>query len=168
MSFEPPDRTVHRVPLSAYQTPPTPVLDMLVAYEGSSTVEDICRYLQITAKTYYAWMERSEAFQKAVLYLRGKADDAVVSSLHRRATGYDAVETKAVKVKDADGNEEVEVVEVLKHIPGDVQAQKFWLSNRQRDQWSERVVVEEGEHWHRMLEKMERVIDGTATEVTDE
>lgn len=78
---------------------------------------------------------------------RGKivADVAVENALYKRALGYDAVETVAVKVKsiyfDERDNkcqkEEVVTVDTIRHIPADPGAQKFWLINRQKDSWKD-------------------------------
>ncbi len=78
---------------------------------------------------------------------RGKivADVAVENALYKRALGYDAVETVAVKVKsiyfDERDNkcqkEEVVTVDTTRHIPADPGAQKFWLINRQKDSWKD-------------------------------
>lgn len=78
---------------------------------------------------------------------RGKivADVAVENALYKRALGYDAVETTAVKVKsiyfdDRDNKcqkEEVVTVNTIRHVPADPGAQKFWLINRQKDSWKD-------------------------------
>ncbi len=78
---------------------------------------------------------------------RGKivADVAVENALYNRCLGYNAIETKEVKLKDIYYDEHdnkcqkerVEVVEVQRHIPADPGAQKFWLMNRQKDSWKD-------------------------------
>lgn len=68
----------------------------------------------------------------------------VEESLFKRATGYNYKEKTPVKVKreymDEEGNkltkEEVEVVEIEKHSPADVNAAKFFLLNKARKVWS--------------------------------
>lgn len=68
----------------------------------------------------------------------------VEESLYKRAIGYNYKESTPVKVKreviDEDGNkltiEEVEVVEVTKHSPADINAAKFFLLNKAKKVWS--------------------------------
>lgn len=78
---------------------------------------------------------------------RGKnqADFKVENSLYKKATGYETKETVAAKVKDIyyddKGNkcqkERLDTVEVIKEIPPDVTAIKFWLINRNKGRWKE-------------------------------
>jgi len=78
---------------------------------------------------------------------RGKnqADFKVENSLYKKATGYETKETVAAKVKDIyyddKGNkcqkERLDTVEVVKEIPPDVTAIKFWLINRNKGRWKE-------------------------------
>jgi len=69
----------------------------------------------------------------------------VENSLYKKATGYETKETVAAKVKDIyyddKGNkcqkERLDTVEVVKEIPPDVTAIKFWLINRNKGRWKE-------------------------------
>lgn len=78
---------------------------------------------------------------------RGKnqADFKVENALYKKATGYESRETVPVKVKetyyDDRGNkcqkEKLDTVEVIKEVPPDVSAIKFWLVNRKQGKWKE-------------------------------
>lgn len=67
------------------------------------------------------------------------ADARVTQSLFKRALGYNIREEKAFSYMG-----DVEVVKVLKHIPSDVNAAKFWLKNRQREKWREAPEPQQG------------------------
>lgn len=78
---------------------------------------------------------------------RGKnqADFKVENALYKKATGYEVKETVAVKLKeiyyDDKGNkcqkEKLDTVEVIKEIPADTPAIKFWLINRKQGRWKD-------------------------------
>lgn len=76
---------------------------------------------------------------------RQEANSKVEQSLYMRATGYNYTEHKEVKCRDVyfdeDGNkcskEHVVIVELQRHIPGDVAAQKFWLVNKKKQEWKD-------------------------------
>lgn len=54
----------------------------------------------------------------------------------RRATGYEVTETKReYKVNEQGELELTRAVEQVKHVPGDMQAVKFWLTNREPELW---------------------------------
>lgn len=71
--------------------------------------------------------------------------EAVEKSLFERAKGYEVIETVPVKVKknytDENGNkcseEQVVIVEQTKHVPADVGAAKFFLTNRSKKEWQD-------------------------------
>jgi hypothetical protein len=58
-------------------------------------------------------------FAEAVRDAEGSADDVVQNSLYQKAVGHEAV--------DREGN--------VYHVPGNVEAQKFWLANRRTSEW---------------------------------
>lgn len=70
---------------------------------------------------------------------------SVEVSLFQRAKGYDRIEKVPIKVKEEyynkDGKkcsiERVEIVEKVIHIPADVQAAKFVLTNKAKKEWLE-------------------------------
>jgi hypothetical protein len=74
----------------------------------------------------------------------------VAVKLHARATGFDYLEGHPIKLKTVeykDGNkvgesERVEIVNVTKVVPPDTGAGIFWLTNRQKKYWKQRVSAE--------------------------
>ncbi len=87
----------------------------------------------------------------------------VEESLYKKAIGYNYIEEVPVKVKneyfDEDGNkytkEEVEVVQVKKHSPADVQAAKFFLTNRAKRIWQDNPHKVENDKESLKLKKKE-------------
>lgn len=66
------------------------------------------------------------------------ADARVAESLYHRAIGYSHDDVKIVVTKD----EGVVAVPIVKHYPPDAAAGIFWLTNRQRGLWRNRVTNE--------------------------
>ena len=62
--------------------------------------------------------------------------EEVENSTFKAALGFYYHEDSYVKVKDAAGNERVEVVSLKKFHPPSVDAQKFILTNKDRENWA--------------------------------
>jgi hypothetical protein len=86
----------------------------------------------VSVPTFEKWKRTKARFRKAIKRGKTPADAEVVHSLHKRATGYTYIEDQVITSKG-----ETIVIPVRKHIPGDVAAQKFWLSSRQKGRWSD-------------------------------
>lgn len=137
---------------------------------GAGTITDICTLLGVPYRSVYQWMNEHEDFSHAVMRVRERADQLVVSAMRKRATGYSIENpvkvtektTRWVKASDLydiealtelgyepDEEIEVEVRDVKEretiqhtHVPADPNAAKFWLTNRQRKDWTERKEVD--------------------------
>lgn len=110
-----------------------------VLAERGATDAEIADALEVSVRTVYRWKGESPEFCQALNAGKEFPDDRVQRSLYQRATGYDYVEQQAFKVKVGQYEERVDVVEVLRHQPADTTAQIFWLKNRRRDEWRDRI-----------------------------
>ena len=118
-------------------------------------VDEICAYLSqgmtqdeaseragIHRDTFYEWKNTKTDFSDAIKaarkdFLRMQCGD-VIKSLYKRAAGYD-VEEPEIVYGDRDGKPYIKQKKVrTKHIPADVAAQKFLLTNLYPDDWKER------------------------------
>lgn len=93
----------------------------------------------VSVRTLHRWKLDSEEFCHALKAGKEIADERVARALYQNATGYDYRETQAVKVKSGQYEERVELVEVEKHKPAETAAGIFWLKNRRRDEWREKI-----------------------------
>ncbi|RUV65216.1 MAG: hypothetical protein E5X35_11545 [Mesorhizobium sp.] len=103
----------------------------------NATDEKLAEFLQFSVATLTKYKRDHPSFAAAIRAGKENADFDVAESTHFRATGGMVFETQAVKVKAKDDHtgkviERVEIVEVQKYIPPDVQAQRLWLMNRSR------------------------------------
>lgn len=94
-----------------------------VVFDLGGTNADAARALQVDEQTIAVWLDTRPEFS-AVQKNKDHADAEIVQSLFQRAKGYIA----------PDGT----------HIPGHPTAQIFWLKNRQRDKWRDRVEADLG------------------------
>ena len=106
------------------------------------TQAEACERAGIHVDTFHDWKNNKPEFSEAIKaarkdFLRMQCGD-VIKSLYKRAAGYD-VEEPEIVYGDRDGKPYVKQKKVrTKHIPADVAAQKFLLTNLYPDDWKER------------------------------
>lgn len=99
-------------------------------------------FFGIHRATLYRWKLEHQDFCDSIKTAKEVADDRVERSLYQKATGYDITEEQAIKLKVEQHKEEVEVVEVRKHVPADTTAAIFWMKNRRSGEWRDKQEVE--------------------------
>lgn len=104
-----------------------------------ATDDEIAGFFDVHRSTVYRWKLEHPEFCNAVKSAKEVADERVERSLYQKATGYDYTEEQAFKIKTGQYEEEIEVSEVRKHEPAETTACIFWLKNRRRDQWRDKV-----------------------------
>lgn len=107
-----------------------------------ATNNEMADFFEVNIDTFKLWRNVHPEFNDAVKVGREKPDDRTERSLYETANGYDYMEEAAIKVRDSDGNERVEVVKVQKHQPPDPRAAMFWLSNRRPKDWQIKRTIE--------------------------
>lgn len=124
-----------------------------------ATDMEIADFFEVSARTVYRWKLDHDDFCQAINAGKEVADERVVRSLYQKATGYDYVEEQAIKVKKAQYEEEVEVVEVTRHQPADTTAQVFWLKNRRKEDWRDKQEITGADGGAiNLVHKIERII----------
>lgn len=99
-----------------------------------STDEEICGIIGISLSTLNVWKSKHIEFMDALKKGRDDADANVANRLYQRAMGF---EHDSEEIKVVDG--EVERVPIRKIYPPDTTAAIFWLKNRQRGKWRDKV-----------------------------
>lgn len=107
-----------------------------------ATDDEMADYFGVHRATIYRWKLEHEEFCDAIKSAKTFADERVERSLYQKATGYDVTEEQAVKIKTDQYKEEVEVVEVRKHVAADTTAAIFWLKNRRKEDWRDKTESE--------------------------
>lgn len=113
-----------------------------------ATDREVAEFLEVSESTLNSWKHQYQEFQESLKLGKDEADERVVKSLYRRATGYsfDAVKIFPPKFgHDAEGNAastEATMVPYVEHVPPDTTACIFWLKNRRRTEWVDKVSTE--------------------------
>jgi hypothetical protein len=114
------------------------------------TINDLALFFGVARSTIYLWKSQFPEFSDAIEQGRLRADSLVAERLFERAVGFEWIEQQAFKVKRVEYHEngkkaleteEIKVVEVLRVLPPDTAAGKFWLTNRHPDLWTEKPVT---------------------------
>ena len=99
------------------------------------TDDQIAKNMGISRSTLNEWRNKYPDISDALKKSKELADREVENALYKRAIGYEYTETKTV-ISDKDG---VKTETVVKQVAPDVTAQIFWLKNRKRDQWRDKI-----------------------------
>ena len=122
-----------------------------------ATDDEIADFFGVSARTIYRWKNENETFCQSLKVGKAEADDRVERSLYQNATGYEFTEEQAIKVKVEQYKEEVEVVEVTRHKPADTTAAIFWLKNRRKADWRDKVDLN-----HDVSDPLKELLDQVA------
>jgi len=91
----------------------------------------------VNLETVEKWKKEHPGFLRALNQNAARLDSEVAESLFDQAVGYQYTTQESKKVKDKDGNERLEVVDVVKHVAPKVNATIHWLKCRQPELWRE-------------------------------
>lgn len=106
--------------------------------------EQMAHNIGITTTTLYDWKKKYPAFSEALARGKEVVDIEVENALLKRAKGYDYVETTSELIADKNAkNKAVMKVtkRVTRHVPPDVKAIVFWLTNR-KPEWRDKQEKE--------------------------
>lgn len=102
---------------------------------GATDVE-LADFFGVSIRTLDGWKVRHEEFLRALKASKEEADNRVERSLFQRATGYTH---DAVKIFMPAGAKKPVFAEYREHVPPDTTACIFWLKNRRREEWRDKV-----------------------------
>ena len=111
----------------------------------------IAKNMGIGEATLYRYKANHPEIKEALRKGKEVVDIEVENAMLKRALGY----TIRIVEQKIDRFGDVHDCERDVHIPGDVTAQIFWLKNRRRQQWRDKVEVEKGES----IQKIEIIND---------
>lgn len=103
------------------------------------TDEQIANNIGIKRQTLYDWKKKYDDISYALNKGKEVVDYEVENALLKRALGYTYKDQIAIKKRNPDGSESVELREVEKTVAPDVTAQIFWLKNRKPDKWKNKI-----------------------------
>jgi hypothetical protein len=114
-------------------------------------VAEACGVSERTLHRY----KHDEEVMAVVMRGKKKANERIIQSLFKRATGYEYAEVTmepVLSIRQKDGvkekvmmtSEQQVTKTVIKHVPADQGAIEFWLTNREPDEWKKKIDVESG------------------------
>lgn len=115
-----------------------------------ATDAELAEHFGVAESTFYKWKTEFPEFSEAIKRAKTPADAEVAAALFERATGAEWIEQQAIKVKEVkyEGGkrvseiERVEVVDVTRRAPPDTTSMIFWLKNRRKIEWRDKVETE--------------------------
>lgn len=129
--------------------------DKLILLEGWArdglTYEQIAHNMGIGLTTLKEWRQKQPTIQSALKKGKEVVDIEVENALLKRALGYTITLKKQKVDKEGCVHDLFEDV----HVPGDTTAQIFWLKNRKRQQWRDKVEYENtGENKNGVMDEL--------------
>ena len=129
--------------------------DKLILLEGWArdglTYEQIAHNMGIGLTTLKEWRQKQPTIQSALKKGKEVVDIEVENALLKRALGY----TITLKEQKLDKEGCVHTLEKDVHVPGDTTAQIFWLKNRRKQQWRDKVEYENtGENKNGVMDEL--------------
>lgn len=121
---------------------PTPFTDLKIEQvkklisKGFSDSE-IAQFIGVTSVTYYGWKSKHKVFFSEVEVFKKQQNANVRRSLYERSIGYSHEAIKFFVIKG-----KIVGQKFIEHYPPDTEACKFWLKNKEPDEWRERQEVE--------------------------
>lgn len=110
----------------------TKVLEMA---ERGATDMEIADALDVSVRTLYRWKAEREDFRHALKIAKDEADARVERTLYERALGYEHDAVKIFCSKDG----QVTKVPYREKVAPDTTAIIFWLKNRKREDWRDKI-----------------------------
>lgn len=115
-----------------------------------ATDKELASFFCVSESTVNKWKVDHKEFSESIKGGKEIADMEIVHELYKGAKDKVVTEQQAFKVKsvswDAKGRrcekESIEVVDIEKTIPADFRNQQFWLKNRQKEHWRDKVEVD--------------------------
>ena len=120
----------------------------------------IAKNMGISEATYYLYKKNHPEIKEALRKGKEVVDFEVENALYKRAIGY----TIRITEEKLDKEGCVHNCERDLHIPGDVTAQIFWLKNRKRMQWRDKVEYSNDGGEINKLDELLKEIKKDATE----
>jgi hypothetical protein len=104
-----------------------------------ATDQEVADFFDVDVRTVYRWKHDHDEFCQALKVGKAIADDRVERSLYQRAVGYEQEEVKIFMPANAPAPV---YAPYRSKVAADTTAAIFWLKNRRRDEWRDKVETE--------------------------
>ncbi len=114
-----------------------------------ATDADLALFFDVNVDSIQEWKKVHPEFSDSIKQGKEIADNEVASKLFHRATGYEHEEVDIRVV-----GKKIVQTKLIKHYPPDTSAMIFWLKNRRKDLWRDKIdtdVTSNGETISNMI-----------------
>jgi transcriptional regulator with XRE-family HTH domain len=98
------------------------------------TDKELADFFEVSESTLNNWKNEYPLFLESIKKGKQVADGEVAAKLFHRATGYEHPEDD---IRSVDG--QIVITPTIKHYPPDTTAAIFWLKNRQKAHWRDKI-----------------------------
>lgn len=147
---------------------------LLEAWARDGLVDaQIAKNMGVGEATLYNYKNKYPEIREALRKGKEVVDIEVENALFKKAIGYNIIVQKAFKLKDIiyengkkiSETERIEYADEEIHIPADTTAQIFWLKNRKKAQWRDKVEYEANtDELNKVKELLTKISDGANNE----
>lgn len=102
--------------------------------ELGATDADIAAFFNVSDRTIYRWQIEFPEFCQSLKAGKSQADDRVERSLYHKAVGYTFDSEKVFQFQG-----QIVRAETKEHVSPDTTACIFWLKNRRREEWRDKL-----------------------------
>lgn len=99
-----------------------------------ATDKEMAEFFGVSEQTLNTWKKQHTDFLESIKQGKAQADADVADRLYQRAMGYEHAEDKIFNA-----NGQPLVVPTVKHYPPEPAAAIFWLKNRQKHKWRDKI-----------------------------
>ncbi|MBZ6398664.1 terminase [Pantoea piersonii] len=98
------------------------------------TDDQLADFFEVAESTIHKWKIDHPEFSESIKKGKDISDGEVADSLYQRAMGYVAPDVDIRVI-----NDKIVKTEIQKHYPPDTAAAIFWLKNRQKKTWRDKI-----------------------------
>lgn len=98
---------------------------------------EIAQFIGVTPVTYYSWKSKHKSFFSEIEVFKKQQNANVRRSLYERALGYSHEAIKFFVIKG-----KIVGQKFIEHYPPDTEACKFWLKNKESEEWRDKQELE--------------------------
>jgi hypothetical protein len=143
---------------------PTALDSVRMIAKRGLTDKEICESFGIPEALFAKWVRAYPSFRLALEEGRTEADTKVLKALHKAAVGY-KLKTTHINITERNGRKIKKERTVETEVPGSVDAQKFWLTNRQKEFWKNRQSTESNVKAAVIIAERKELIEGIFNEL---
>lgn len=127
--------------------------------EMGATDKDLSDFFEVAISTVSLWKTKHPEFSEALKVGKAAADDRVERSLYHKAVGYSH---DAVKIFMPAGAPAPVYAPYTEHVAPDTTAAIFWLKNRRKAEWRDKIDHEVAGKDGGAIEMIKRVVVDSA------